>query len=46
MLFCISFDFTPVDLRDRRLPRVDDSVYKTGGRYADSVEVGPVHVVR
>ncbi len=48
MLSCIScFDFIPLDPRDRRLPRGDDSRYKTGERYADlSVEIGPVHVVR
>jgi hypothetical protein len=36
MLSCISFlDFIPLDFRSRRVARVDDSKYKTGGRYAE-----------
>jgi hypothetical protein len=48
MWSCISFfDFIPVALHNRRLPSVDDSVHRTGGRYAEiSLEVRPGHVVR
>ena len=43
MLSCISFfKFIPGSMRNRGIFRVDDSVYKTGGRYAEvTVEVGP-----
>ena len=35
MLSCISFlDFIPVDSATEEFARVDDSVYKTGNRYA------------
>jgi hypothetical protein len=36
MLSCFSFlDFIPVDCATAEFARVDDSVYKTGGRYAE-----------
>jgi len=36
MLSCISFlDFIPLDLRSRIVGGVDDSKYKTGGRYTE-----------
>ena len=43
MLSCISFfKFIPGSVRNHGIFRVDDSVYKTGGRYAEvTVEVGP-----
>ena len=34
MLSYSFFDFIPVDLRNRRVARVDNSKYKTGARYA------------
>jgi hypothetical protein len=34
--------FHPVDVRNRKVCQIDDSVYKRGGRYAEvTVEVGP-----
>jgi hypothetical protein len=43
MLSCISFlDFIPLDLRRRIVGGVDDSEFKTGGRYAEvTVYVAP-----
>ena len=43
MLSCISFStLIPGSVRNRGIFRVDDSVYRTGGRYAVvTVEVGP-----